>query len=244
MTSYGGPGDNGEGPNPTIGLMREVVRTHPRLAVFTLAYLVVFLVYGLAVGSEVTLPYLVLIGLLVVLVCRLEPRFRLGRGTLWGLSLWGLGHLAGGIIPLDGERTLYNAVLGVDLIRFDRLVHAFGFGFASLACGKVLQRWLPDERVTPAAAVVIVLAGLGIGAINEIVEFVATLTLPDTNVGGYVNTGWDLVFDLAGAVVAASWLVRTSTGVPGARNAALRPHAHHQRGVDSPPSGGPERRSP
>jgi uncharacterized membrane protein YjdF len=99
-------------------------------------------------------------------------------------------------------------VVALELCHFDRLVHAFGFGFATLACGKVLRTWLPCRRVTPSAATVVVLAGLGVGAANEIVEFAATLLLPHTNVGGYVNTGWDLVFDFLGAVVAVVWLVR------------------------------------
>ena len=46
-------------------------------------------------------------------------------------------------------------------------------------------------------------AGMGFGAMNEVVEFIATLTMPETNVGGYVNTGWDLVSNLVGCVFAA-----------------------------------------
>jgi hypothetical protein len=45
-------------------------------------------------------------------------------------------------------------------------------------------------------------AGMGLGALNEVVEFVAVLTMPKTNVGGYVNTGWDLVANAVGALVA------------------------------------------
>lgn len=186
--------------------MRSVVRAHPVLTAFTVAYLAVFLVYGVAVGSEVAVPYAVLIGLLTVLVCRLDVRYDLGTGTLWGLSIWGAGHMAGGVIPLDGDRTLYNAVLGLELLHFDRLVHAFGFGFATLACGRVMMRLLARPTFTLAAGVLVVLAGLGVGAVNEIVEFFATLILPHTNVGGYVNTGWDLVFDLIGGIVATVWL--------------------------------------
>ncbi len=118
------------------------------------------------------------------------------------------------MIPIGGDRTLYNAVLGVELLHYDRLVHAFGFGFATLVCGKVVAQWLPSGRITPAVAVIVVLAGVGVGAVNEIVEFAATLLLPHTNVGGYVNTGWDLVFDLLGAVVAATWLVRVPDPFP------------------------------
>ena len=42
-------------------------------------------------------------------------------------------------------------------------------------------------------AVAVWLAGMGVGAFNEVVEFFTTLVLEDTNVGGYQNTGRDLV---------------------------------------------------
>jgi hypothetical protein len=44
---------------------------------------------------------------------------------------------------------------------------------------------------------------MGFGALNEVIEFAATLTMPHTNVGGYVNTGWDLVSNLVGCALAA-----------------------------------------
>jgi hypothetical protein len=44
---------------------------------------------------------------------------------------------------------------------------------------------------------------MGFGAANEVVEFLATLALPETNVGGYENTGWDLVANVVGCVIAA-----------------------------------------
>ena len=44
---------------------------------------------------------------------------------------------------------------------------------------------------------------MGFGALNEVVEFAATLSVPETNVGGYVNTGWDLVSNLVGCITAA-----------------------------------------
>jgi hypothetical protein len=44
---------------------------------------------------------------------------------------------------------------------------------------------------------------MGFGALNEVIEFIAVLTLPNTNVGGYENTGWDLVANLVGTIIAA-----------------------------------------
>jgi hypothetical protein len=46
------------------------------------------------------------------------------------------------------------------------------------------------------------LAAMGLGAVNEIIEFIAVLSVPDTNVGGYLNTALDLVFNAAGAIIA------------------------------------------
>ncbi len=43
---------------------------------------------------------------------------------------------------------------------------------------------------------------MGLGAVNEIIEFIAVVVFPNTNVGGYVNTALDLVFNAAGAITA------------------------------------------
>ena len=47
-------------------------------------------------------------------------------------------------------------------------------------------------------------SALGFGALNEVIEFIATLLVPETNVGGYRNTGWDLIANLCGATIAAA----------------------------------------
>lgn len=47
------------------------------------------------------------------------------------------------------------------------------------------------------------LAGMGLGALNEVIEFIITLLVPENNVGGYVNTALDLVYNMVGAVIAA-----------------------------------------
>lgn len=47
-----------------------------------------------------------------------------------------------------------------------------------------------------------VLGAMGLGAVNEIIEFIAVVVFPNTNVGGYINTALDLVFNALGAIVA------------------------------------------
>ena len=61
---------------------------------------------------------------------------------------------------------------------------------------------------------------MGFGAANEVVEFIATRVLPETNVGGYENTGWDLVSNTVGCLVAAVLIYALDSGRPEGRDRA------------------------
>jgi uncharacterized membrane protein YjdF len=121
--------------------------------------------------------------------------------------------MAGGLIPF-GEGVLYNAGLGDTVVHYDRVVHAFGFGVATIACWETLVAINPTVTLTPGTAVLVALMGMGVGAANEVVEFAAS-HLFASNVGGYENTGWDLVANLLGCTVASTllYLNRVRAGV-------------------------------
>ena len=55
-------------------------------------------------------------------------------------------------------------------------------------------------------SIILIMAGLGAGALNEIVEFTATVLVPETGVGGYNNTMWDIVFNTLGGIAGAVYL--------------------------------------
>ena len=74
--------------------------------------------------------------------------------------------------------------------------------FANLEVARLRER---QGDLRAALAAVSLLMGVGLGALNEVVEFAATRFM-STNVGGYVNTGWDLVANLVGAA-GAFWLI-------------------------------------
>ena len=40
------------------------------------------------------------------------------------------------------------------------------------------------------------------GAVNEMIEFIVVLLVPDNGVGGYYNTLLDIVFNFIGAIIA------------------------------------------
>ena len=194
--------------------MRHTVRQQPLLAVYVLALVVGFTVYGIAIDAHLAVPYAIVVTLGALLVARINERIGLTTGALWGLAVWATGYMAGGTIQLEDDRVLYNAwLLPHHALRFDQAVHAVGFGFATLVCAQTLSRWLAVGYPRFGAAVIVVLAGLGVGAVNEIFEFFTTLLIDNTNVGGYQNTGWDLVADLVGGIAAATYWVRRATTV-------------------------------
>ena len=51
-------------------------------------------------------------------------------------------------------------------------------------------------------ACVAIFAAAGFSIINEIIEFIAAVNIPENGVGGYENTVLDMIFNLGGAVVA------------------------------------------
>lgn len=138
---------------------------------------------------------------------------RLDVPILWGLTLWGFMHLCGGNIAID-EGVLYNATLvpligePYHVLRYDQVVHTFGFGVATLVCHHLLRPFLRTGMATSCLlAFLVVLMGSGLGAINEVLEFLAVVSVPDTNVGGYENTALDLVCNLIGGLAAVIFLM-------------------------------------
>ena len=143
------------------------------------------------------------IGLVVLLI---HSRIGLTHSVLWLLSLWGFLHMAGGLVPLpagwshlSGKPVFYSWDVIPGYLRYDQIIHGFGFAVATWVCWQSLSQTLGARRQQTGMVTLAVLAGLGLGATNEVVEFFATLFL-DTNVGGYENTGWDLVSNTVGAL--------------------------------------------
>jgi hypothetical protein len=187
--------------------MPRIVRDHPVLTVFSLGYLVTFTVFGMVTDRGQTVTYLLQLAVTFAFVAVVHQRAGFSGPVLWALAVWGLLHAAGGILYV-GEGVLYRFEPVPPLPRYDQVIHAFGFGAATVAVWQGLRARLP-ERTRPRAGLgfVVALAGMGVGALNEVLEFLSTRVLPETNVGGYENTGWDLVYNAIGATAAAVWVV-------------------------------------
>lgn len=162
--------------------------------------------FGLATGAPSTVAYLVTVALVGALVVRAwtpdAPRL-----LAPGFAVMTVLHLAGGLVRV-GHDVLYNASFASPALRYDHVAHAFGVLVGTIAVWALVARPAGLAWHGPGAVAVVVLAGLGLGALNETVEFLTTTLHHGSHVGGYTNTGWDLVSNVVGAVAAGRFLAR------------------------------------
>ncbi|HCN31344.1 MAG TPA: hypothetical protein DIT64_22085 [Verrucomicrobiales bacterium] len=182
---------------------------------FTVLYMTAAIAGSWLQGNREFVFYIAVMIVLISVMMLVHRAARLTGGLLWALSMWGLLHMAGGLVPVpeswpyNGEHAvLYSLWLIPDLLKYDHIVHAYGFGVTTWLCWHALSRSVrradgSAPRPTAGLLTLCAAGGMGFGALNEVVEFIAVLTIPNTNVGGYENTGWDLVSNLAGCAIAA-----------------------------------------
>ena len=192
--------------------------TGPRLlplALFTLTYMMAAVAGAVAAGNREFIFYIIVMLVLISVVLLVHSRMTLTAGQLWALSAWGLLHMAGGLVPVPESlqvngpiRVLYSLWLIPGVLKYDQVVHAYGFGVTTWICWHAMRTSLKSSDGRPplptfGLMTLAAAGGMGFGALNEVIEFIAVLTIPNTNVGGYENTGWDLVANLIGCVTAA-----------------------------------------
>ncbi len=171
------------------------------------------LVYTIIFLSRANYEFLGYVGVIVffmLVVIFTNDKVNYPTGILWGLAIWSVLHMSGGGVILNGTR-LYDQILlpivgePYNIFRFDQFVHIVGFWVATLLMGYLLKPSLKKDHKWIALSIVIIMAGVGAGAMNEIIEFLATIFVKNTGVGGYENTSLDLVSNLIGAIGAMSY---------------------------------------
>lgn len=181
---------------------------------FSLAYVVFAAVWVVSHGNSEFLAYIGILLVIAGVIWAVHRLVDIPLSLLWCLSIWGAAHLAGGLVavpeswPRGGETAvLYNLWLWPGWLKFDQLVHAYGFGITTWLCWCGLCASLVRQGITPQPTLGLLTlaaaASTGFGALNEVIEFIVTLLVPENNVGGYLNTALDLCFNLLGALIAA-----------------------------------------
>jgi len=177
-----------------------------------------FCLYGFATRSPSTIGYVssvLVIGAAIVWLRRAALPGLLAAG----LAVAAIVTLAGGLVNV-GQNVLYNAsvgpyspALGTHFLQYDHLAHAYVSFVVAFACWIMLAA--PHAAAGHRGDLVLLAVGtaLGLGALNEMVEFLATLAHHGAHAGGYWNTGWDLVCNFIGAGAAGLVIARSRAGV-------------------------------
>lgn len=131
------------------------------------------------------------------------------NSILLGVTVWGVLHMLGGSVMIeDGVLYAYRIAPIFDgggefyILKMDQVIHAFLYGVVGLMFLHLLREIVGVKTHVWFVAVTAIFAAAGFSIVNEIVEFLAAVNLPETGVGGYHNTVLDMIFNLSGAAVA------------------------------------------
>lgn len=173
---------------------------------FTIAYIILFTLSALWHGNIEFLYYSgVMITLLWIIVYTYH-RVSLDSWIAASLSILGLMHLTGGNVSIAGIR-LYDITIIPGWIRYDNIVHSFGSFILTFIAFNLLHPIIHENLKIKKRMIfmgLLVLVSLGVGSINEMIEFFAVTFLDAAQqVGDYQNNAKDLVFNSIGAMTAS-----------------------------------------
>lgn len=170
--------------------------------------------FGMIFFQKANYEFVIYIGVILAAIGVIGASLRrvdYPMAALVGLTVWAGLHMAGGGIVV-GEGRLYDVILlplsdTWPILRYDQVVHLWGFGSATLVMFAVLRSMVPEPSWHPIAMpVVLLMAGFGVGAMNETLEFLVSIIVPSSGVGGYINTSLDLCFNTLGVMGAVIYI--------------------------------------
>ncbi|GAA1477049.1 hypothetical protein GCM10009623_14950 [Nocardioides aestuarii] len=177
---------------------------------FSALYLAAGSVWFLRTANSEFVIYVLVIVVLLGGVLRAQRTAQWPTWMLWGFSIWGLMHVLGGAVEI-GDHVLFAQHLvpfidrGGDfyVLKYDQVVHGYLYGLVAMMSHHVLRHVFAIRGHDVAVAVSAVLIALGISSLNELMEFLISLTMAN-GVGGYDNTMLDFCSNFTGAVVATA----------------------------------------
>ncbi|MDP1695774.1 MAG: DUF2238 domain-containing protein [archaeon] len=177
--------------------------------------IIIILIFGYLYLSNQNYEFIIYVGIIIfffaLIVCT-NRKVLYPNSVLWGMTIWAFLHMIGGILPV-GDGRLYDVILipiseTYNVFRYDQFIHIFGFGVATLIMYSLLHSYFREiaKKKPVSLSIIVIMAGLGVGAFNEVVEFIIQVILPQTGIGGYVNSLLDLVSDMIGAILALVYI--------------------------------------
>jgi uncharacterized membrane protein YjdF len=157
------------------------------------------------------LLYAITVVILIIILYKSDQYFNYKRLGLWLFNIWLILHIFGGLVSYQGVR-LYDLMLlnlvgdPYHILKYDQFVHFYCYVVMSILMWSVVQKIMKQDASSAVVCVITVLAASGLGAVNEIIEFLAFVILGTEGVGGYINTAIDLVANLLGAMMGTLYM--------------------------------------
>ncbi len=177
------------------------------LLIFNLLYIIPFTIYYISIRNFEFLWYIAILVFFFGLIVGLQRKIQFSNVVLILLSIWGLLHMAGGGVRVNGQ-ALYALQLipiwvtdNFYILKYDQVVHAFIYFVMVFVLYHLVKNRFDKKTKKGLIYLFVGLASIGVGALNEVAEFMAVLFFEQTGVGGYYNTAWDIVFNTFGALI-------------------------------------------
>jgi putative membrane protein len=129
---------------------------------------------------------------------------------LWLLSVWGLLHVFGGAIKLHGTTLaashlypVWNGGGDFYVLKYDQILHFILYAIVATMAHHLIRNVIEVKNNTKMVALLTILISVGVGALNEAAEFFISLNLHKNLSYGYQNVTLNILFNLAGALIAA-----------------------------------------
>ena len=182
------------------------------ILLFNILYLILFAIHFIKVGNFEFIWYIFIMIILITIFILLHKKYNFTTLTLIGLSIWGIAHMFGGSLLL-GEPRVYTRILfnlfttgDTTLFRYDHLLHFYFYLVMTNVIYQITTHYIKPNTNWKIIAVLIFFTSMGIGAFNELIEFMPVLFLNETGVGGYFNVAWDIAFNALGALIALIYI--------------------------------------
>lgn len=158
------------------------------------------------------LIYIAVIFFFFFVILQINKSYKFPNFVLWLLTIWAILHMAwGGIII--GDHVLYQQILipimndwEWQILRFDQFIHAFWFFTATIFSYFLLKPQLKNPQIGTSLSILLIMIWIWFWALNEVIEFIVDTALPESGVGGYINTGMDLVANFIGSILGLIFL--------------------------------------
>lgn len=190
--------------------------------IFIYTFMAAMLIYFITKSNYEFIGYAVVVGLLYYALLRADKKYDFPPSAIWFFAIWVVMHMLGGSVYIGGTRlydlVLFNFFNGASIspefviLKYDQFVHAYCYFAISILMYFVLKKHMKSNQGA-ALVTFTVLSAIGIGLLNEVVEFGMVVFADAAEaVGGYYNTALDLVFNLIGALIGPVYAYKIING--------------------------------